>query len=77
MINENECDNESEYVVKCTASFVIASNAVNLIIFSRADQFSSDRRGADFPRGVHWSGTKKLTRLCLSSVAVVGYDLVI
>ena len=43
----------------------------------RADQFSSDRRDADFPRGVHWWGTiKELTGLCSSSFTVVGYDLV-
>ena len=43
------------------------------------DQFSSDRRGADIPRGggVDWCATKKLTEICSSSATVVGYDLVI
>ena len=41
---------------------------------SGVDQFSSDRRGADFPRGVHYCATKELTGLCLSSVTVVGYE---
>ena len=27
----------------------------------RGRQFSSDRRGADFPRGMHWCATKKST----------------
>ena len=43
----------------------------------RGEQFSSDRRGADFSRGVHWCATKELTGLRLSSVTVVSYDLVI
>ena len=43
----------------------------------RGGQFSSDRRGADFSRGVHWCATKELTGLRLSSVTVVSYDLVI
>ena len=29
---------------------------------SGVDQFSSDRRGADFPRGVHYCATKELTQ---------------
>ena len=40
-------------------------------------QFSCDRRGADFSRGMHWCATKELTELCSSSVTVVSYDLVI
>ena len=42
-----------------------------------ADQFSSDRRVADFPGGMHWCATKKLTEHCSSSTTVVGYDLVV
>ena len=40
------------------------------------DQFSSDRRGTDFPRGVHWCAIKEVTELCSSSVTV-DYDLVV
>ena len=49
------------------------------LLFAGADQFSSDRRGADLGGGggVHWCATKELTEHCSSSVTVVGYDLVI
>ena len=43
----------------------------------RGGQFSSDRRGADFSRGMHWCATKKLTGLCSSAITVASYDLVI
>ena len=43
----------------------------------RGGQFSFDRRGADFSRGMHWCVTKELTGLFSSSVPVVSYDLVI
>ena len=43
----------------------------------RGGQFSSDRRGVDFSRGMHWFATKELTVLCPSSVTVVSYDLVL
>ena len=43
-----------------------------------ADQFSYDKRGADFTRrGVHWCTTKKLTERCSSSGTVFCYVLVI
>ena len=41
---------------------------------TEADQFSSDKRGADFPRGVHRCATKELTEHCSSFTTVVGYD---
>ena len=43
----------------------------------RDRQFSSDRRGADFSRGMHWCASKELTGLRSSSVTVVSYDLVV
>ena len=43
----------------------------------RGRQFSSDRRGTDFSRGMHWCATKELTGLSSSSVTVVSYDLVV
>ena len=42
-----------------------------------ADQFSSDRRGADFSMGVPWCANKELTKHCLSSTTIVSYDLVV
>ena len=46
-----------------------------LLIISGADQFSSDRRGTNFPGGGGGRGaTKDLTRLCSPSATVVGYD---
>ena len=42
-----------------------------------ADQFSFDRRGTDFPRGVHCCATKELTEHFSSSTTVVGYVLVV
>ena len=33
------------------------------VIYSGADQFLSDRRGADFPGGVHWCVTKEAARV--------------
>ena len=46
------------------------------VLGTGADQFSSDRTGADFPRGEHWCATKELTKHC-SSTTVVGYDLIV
>ena len=43
----------------------------------RGKQFSFDRRGADFSRGMHRCATKELTGLCSSSATVVRYDLVV
>ena len=43
----------------------------------RGRQFSCDRRGADFSRGMYWCATKELTGLLSSSVTVVSYDLVL
>ena len=43
----------------------------------RGRQYSSDRRGADFSRGIHWCAAKELTGLRSSSVTVVSYDLVV
>ena len=40
-------------------------------------QFLSDKRGADFPRGLDWYATNELTEHCLFSTTVVGYDLVV
>ena len=43
----------------------------------RGRQFSSDRRGTDFSRGMHCCATKQLTGLLSSSVTVFSYDLVV
>ena len=37
----------------------------------RGAQFSPDRRGADFSRGMHWCATRELIGLRSSSVTVV------
>ena len=47
------------------------------IMHYRGGQFSFDRRGTDFSRGMHWCAIKELTGLCSSSVPVVNYDLVV
>ena len=43
----------------------------------RGRQFSFDRRGADFSRGLHWCSTQELTGLRSASVTVVCYRLAI
>ena len=47
------------------------------MFFTGADQFSSDKRGADFPNRVHNCATKELTKHCSSSTTVVSYDLIV
>ena len=47
------------------------------ILDFRGRSVSDDRRGVDFPRGLHWCATKELSGHCSSSVTVVGYDLVV
>ena len=37
----------------------------HLVFASGPDQFLSDRRGADFPGGVHWCVTKEVARVLI------------
>jgi hypothetical protein len=39
-------------------SNIISSEVIGFKNIPVADQYSSDRRGADFPGGVHWCATK-------------------
>ena len=47
------------------------------MLITGVDQFSSDRRGADFPSGMRLWATKELIEHSPSSTAIVGYDLVV
>ena len=40
-------------------------------IYSRADQVLSDRRGADFPEGVHWCVTKEAAQVRIFELIVL------
>ena len=50
---------------------MIKTPTSELSMLSGANQFSSDRGGADFPRGVHGLATKELTEHCSYSTTVV------
>ena len=65
------------YRATCGENHTRLGSVVRGTMHYRGRQFSSDRRGADFSRGMHWCATKVLTGLCSSSVTVVSYDLVV
>ena len=54
-----------------TTPDLVSVSVVRGTMHYRGRQFSSERRDADFSRGMHWCSTKEM------AVTVVNYDLVI
>ena len=58
----------------CFILYFLKLSACHDFLVSGVDQFLSDRKSADFPRGVYWCPTKKLTKHCSSSITIVSYE---